>query len=99
MRTDLAPGLNGSVALPRVNPDVVHRRVGDEVVLVHLERNQIFALNETGMRFWELLAEGRERHEIEETMLSEFEVEQPALAAEIDSLLERLAEARLVDPS
>jgi hypothetical protein len=82
--------------LPAVNPDVVHQRVGDEVVLVHLKTNQIFALNETGARFWELLAAGGTRSEIEAAMVAEFDVEQQALRVEIDDLLVALAREGIV---
>lgn len=79
------------VSLPRVNPDVVHQRVGDDVVLVHLKTNQIFALNETGARFWELFAAGNDRAAIEAAMLDEFDVTSEQLGAEIDELLVALA--------
>ena len=75
------------MTLPRPNPDVVHQRVGEEVVLVHLKTNQIYALNETGARFWELLSEGITRPEIESRLLDEFDVEPEELAHEIDALL------------
>ena len=83
-------------ALPAVNPDVVHQRVGDEVVLVHLKTNQIFALNETGARFWELLSAGSTRPEIEAAMTAEFEVGPDELTTEIDRLLAALAREGMV---
>lgn len=82
--------------LPVVNPDVVHQRVDDEVVLVHLKTNQIFALNETGARFWELLAAGGTREQIEATMGAEFDVAPHVLSAEIDGLLATLAREDMV---
>lgn len=82
--------------LPPLNPDVVHQRVGDEVVLVHLKTNQIFALNETGARFWDLYSAGGTRAEIEATMVAEFEVEPHMLAGEIDGLLAALAREGLI---
>jgi hypothetical protein len=77
----------GLMPLPRPNPDVVHQRVGEEIVLVHLKTNQIYALNETGARFWELLSQGLARPAIESRMLDEFDVDPQALAQEIDVLL------------
>ena len=86
------------MGLPTPDPDVAFQRVDDEVVLVHLKTNQIFALNATGARFWELLAEGRTRDEIEATMGTEFAVAPEVLTAEIDDLLAALARERLVRP-
>ena len=76
--------------LPVPSPDVVSRRVGDEVVLVHLKTNRIFALSPTGSRFWELLSDGRTRSEIEEQLLKEYDVSRRDVSAEIESLVETL---------
>ena len=81
---------------PHANPDVAFQRVDDEVVLVHLKTNQIFALNSTGARFWELFAAGGDRDEIETTMLAEFDVEPATLRGEIDTLLAALAREDIV---
>ena len=81
------------------NPDVVWRQVEGEVVLVHLKTNQMYALNPTGARFWELLSEGRDTAHIEATLLAEFEVDAGDLRSEIDRLLRELVDAGLVDRS
>jgi hypothetical protein len=82
--------------LPRPIPDVVYRELEGEIVLVHLGTNRIYALNETGARFWALLAAGNDRAEIERTLHDEFKVEPAALGQEIDSMLGALAEEGLV---
>ncbi len=41
-----------------INPDVLFKRVDEELVLVKIASNEIFALNETGARLWELISEG-----------------------------------------
>jgi hypothetical protein len=64
--------------------------VEDEIVVVQLERNSIYALNGTGARFWELIAEGRSRSEASRQMLAEFDVSSAQLESEIDELLDLL---------
>ena len=88
--------MNVSMSM-RPSTDVVYQRVGEELVLVHLKTNQIYALNETGARFWELVCEGRSRPEIESQMLEEFDVEPAALAGEIDALLVELESVGAVE--
>jgi len=83
-------------ALPAPNPDVVSRRVGDEVVLVHLKTNRIFSLSPTGARFWELLSVGQSRTEIEAALLREYDATPEAVATEIDSLVRTLGAEQLV---
>jgi Coenzyme PQQ synthesis protein D (PqqD) len=85
-----------SERLPTVNPDVVAQRVGEDVVLVHLKTNQIYALNETGARFWELLVEGRSRDKIERALREEFDVAPEPLRRDIDALITDLARQDIV---
>ena len=64
---------------------------------MHLKTNQIFALNATGARFWELFAAGGTRPEIEATMLAEFDVEpRRARAPRSTALLAALAREDIV---
>jgi hypothetical protein len=81
----------------RINPDVVARRMDDEVVLVHLRSNHIYTLNATAARFWELLGEGLQRDAIKRAMQEEFEVEEEQLDAEIEALVADLSGQGLVE--
>ena len=87
---------NGFMTLPRPHEDVVSERVGDDLVLVHLGTNEIFALNPTGARFWELLVEGESREAIEERMIAEYDVCRDELSAEIDAMLAELLRQKMV---
>jgi Coenzyme PQQ synthesis protein D (PqqD) len=82
--------------LPKPVDDVVYRELNGEVVLVHLGTDEIYALNETGSRLWELLTAGQDRVAIRAQLLEEFDVEPAILDAEIDALLVELADAGLV---
>jgi Coenzyme PQQ synthesis protein D (PqqD) len=87
------------MTLPRPHEDVVSERLGDELVLVHLGTNEVFALNETGARFWELLVAGGSRAAIEERLLAEYDVGRRELAAEIDAILAELGRQKMVRAS
>jgi hypothetical protein len=82
--------------LPTPVEDVVYRELNGEIVLVHLGTDRIYALNETGARFWQLLAAGGDRTAISVQLLDEFAVEPAKLDAEIDALVADLARAGLV---
>ncbi|MBA3432719.1 MAG: PqqD family protein [Actinobacteria bacterium] len=83
-------------ALPEPSPDVVWRRLNDEVVLVHLPTNRIFSLNVTGARLWELLSEEGSRAAIETRIGSEFGVAAGEVTAAVDALVSELLRERLV---
>jgi Coenzyme PQQ synthesis protein D (PqqD) len=76
---------------PRPHPDVVWRRLDDEVVIVHLKSNQIYRLNRTAARFWELIAEGADRANAERVLTEEFEVMTDELRQETSRLLDELS--------
>lgn len=78
------------------HPDVVARRVGDEVVLVQLHTNKIYALNRTGARFWELISAGSSVDETLSTLLDEFDVSPAQLEKEVTNLVSALAEQDLI---
>ena len=84
------PDRDPTGVLPSPSPDVASRRLGDEVVLVHLQTNRIFALSPTGARFWELLSDGKTRPEIQAKLLEEYDVSSEEVTAEIDSLVTAL---------
>jgi hypothetical protein len=85
-----------AAAKVRPDADVVAQRLGDEIVMVHLRTNQIFVLNRTGARFWELVSDGSDLDEAKEKMLAEFDVDEGALTAEIDAFVEALAKEQLI---
>jgi len=94
MAREMQPGHD---ALPAPSPDVVSRRLGDEIVLVHLQTNRIFSLSPTGARLWELLSAGRSRPEIERQLREEYDVSPEAVSAEVDSLVTMLEAEALVE--
>lgn len=76
----------------RVTSETIDKRVGEETLLINLSTNQIYSLNATATRFWQLLTEVKEQDEIFQIMLEEFEVSEEILFKEICSLIEGLKE-------
>lgn len=80
----------------RPHPDVVFRRLEDRIVLVHIGTNQVFELNRTGARIWELLEQGIEGEQLLESLADEFDVDREQLRSEVDDILSELASERLI---
>ena len=81
------------------HPDVVARRLDDNVVLIHLDSNRIFTLNATGSRIWELLVAGNSPEEIETVLQGEFDVARKQIRLELSSLVDEFLSEGLVVPS
>jgi hypothetical protein len=85
--------LNDTMTIP---PQVMTRRVGDEVVVLDLATGTYFGLDPVGARMWELMAEGQTLGEICERMLQEYEVTREELERDTLRLAEELQEQGLI---
>lgn len=68
-----------------------------EVVMLDPDKGSYFSLNAVGSRVWELLAEPRSIHDLCDTLMGEFEVDEPACRQEVRALVDQLLEAELVE--
>ncbi|MDF2695235.1 MAG: hypothetical protein K0S65_3618 [Labilithrix sp.] len=87
--------MDGAYAVRRQD-DVVSRKVGDRLVVVNLQTNRIYELNPTASHLWELLETGRDRTELEQAMLEEFDVREPDLSVNLDETLTLLSSKGLI---
>jgi hypothetical protein len=66
-------------------------------VILHLDTKRYYRLNATGAEIWKGIEAGEDRETLARRLVREFTVEQETAAAEVDRLLDRLREARLVE--
>ena len=81
------------------DPEVVPQRVEGETVILHLRTNEIYPLNTTGSRAWDLLATGTSREAVQEELQREFDAPPDQIRDELDTLLSNLIEKKLLRPS
>ena len=79
-----------------LNPDMVFKRLGDRMVLVHVATNQIYEFNDTAARVWELLENGLTIEAVIEQLTAEFEVDPSTLRNEIKALIGDLVTKGLI---
>ena len=78
------------------NPNVLFRRLGDDIVLFHLDTDRFYELNGTAARFWELLNAGHDVVHARQQILEEFVVDPDQLASEAEALLNSLRQENLI---
>ncbi len=76
--------LNQTIAL---SPDVVSQKVSEETVLLDLESENYFGLDEVGTRIWQLIRDNGDLLTIYNTLLEEYEVEETQLQADLEALI------------
>lgn len=76
--------------------DVLFQDVSGETVLLDMDSEQYFGLDEVGTRIWAMLNQGRAAGQIVDMLLEEYEVERVSLEADVHELLTGLLEAGLI---
>ena len=79
-----------------INPYVVAQDVDDEIVLLHMETEQYFSLDDIGTKMWKLLTEKDTVQEVLQAMLSLYNVDETRLRNDLEKLISRLVEAKLI---
>jgi hypothetical protein len=78
------------------SPDVVFRRLGDRMVLIHLNTNDIFDLNDTAARLWELLGAIHDAPGLIEALSVEYDVGSEQVRSEVSAMLSTFADHELI---
>jgi hypothetical protein len=79
-----------------VSPDTLFQEVEGEAVILDMARGKYFGLDEVGTRIWQLLQDHGTARAVFNQMLAEFDVEPERLEADLEALLQALAESGLV---
>jgi hypothetical protein len=76
--------------------DVLARVLDGEAVLLDLASGEYFGLNAVGTRVWELLSAGNSYGEVRAALVGEFEAPAATIDRDLDELVGRLLERKLV---
>ena len=85
--------LNQTITL---SPEVISQEVSGETVLLDLESENYFGLDEVGTRIWQLIKQTSDLQAIYNTLLEEYEVDEQRLRSDLDVLLGEIAGLGLV---
>ena len=73
-----------------LSDEVLFRELDGEAVLLDLESQTYFGLDELGTRIWQLLVEHRNTEPVVTTLLAEYEVDRESLERDVEAFVERL---------
>ena len=74
---------------------VICQELDGEMVILDLQQEQYFGLNDVGTRMWQLMSEGRTTDKIIKTLLGEFDVDEDTLRSDLTALIQQLTNAKL----
>ena len=92
---------NISMAIPlsstfRISKEVLSQEVSGETVLLDLQSESYFGLDAVGTRIWQLLQEENHLQQLFDTMLEEYDVDEKQLQKDLNALLEKLIDEKLI---
>ncbi len=79
-----------------ISSEVLSQEVNGETVLLDLQGECYFSLNEVGTRIWQLLQGGSSVGEALDALSDEYDVSREQLEIDVGELLDKLSEAGLV---
>ena len=85
--------------LPRhisVPEDVLSREVEQEMVLLNLQTECYYGLEEVGTRIWQLLTEHKDAEKALAVLLEEYDVDEATLRKDLAELIDRLVASGLL---
>ena len=85
--------LHTCVVVPK---SVLARKVGDEVIVLDMERGEYFGLPAVGARIWELLPDCRSLVEVADVIAVEYDVDRATVERDVLSLVADLSEKGLL---
>jgi hypothetical protein len=85
--------LNQTITL---SPEVISQEVSGETVLLDLESENYFGLDEVGTRIWQLIKENNDLQAIYTTLLDEYEVDEQRLQTDLEALLGEISGLGLI---
>ena len=85
--------MNSEIIIPQ---EVMSQEVSGETVLLDLQSESYFGLDEVGTRIWQLLQEHGDLQFVFEIMQQEYDVEPDKLKADLDELIEKLRKSGLI---
>ena len=77
--------------------DVSWRSVGDEIIVLDLERSLYLTINASGVPLWNALAEGATYDELVETLVKRYEIDETTARRDAQTFCDSLLDCRLIE--
>ena len=80
----------------KISGEVLANAIDGEIILLDLQSENYFGLDEVSTRIWQLLQENESLQKVFDTMLEEYDVSAKQLERDLDEFLARLLAAKLI---
>lgn len=81
----------------RTSPNVLMQELKGESVLLNLQTERYFGLDDVGTRMWEVLSKSESLKQARDTLLNEYDVDPKQLENDLRTLVEKLSKNGLIE--
>lgn len=81
----------------RIPGNVLFTTIDESAVLLNVQNNKYYSLDDVGAHFWRLVYEGKQLREAFEVLLTEYQVARSQLEKDILELLQQLISSNLIE--
>lgn len=75
---------------------IIWRRIDSETMILDLEKDIYYSLNDVGARIWELLDKGTSIKRINEIICEEYDVDDSTASKDIAKIIEKFGKEKLI---
>jgi len=79
-----------------LSAEVMFQDLGDEAILLDIDKGYYYGLDAVGTRFWQLMSAGHDLDAAVAELLAVYDVDETTLRADLDALMTELQETGLV---
>lgn len=87
--------LNSNTLIAR-NKGILANRVGDEVVMMDMEKGKYFGVNKTGSYIWQLLEQPATLGELCERLVADFGISTEQCTTEVKAFVEQMQKEEII---
>ena len=80
----------------KANNKILFQKLGKEAVILHLDSEEYFGLDEIGTRIWEVLKQEGSTEKALSILLEEYNVEEEILRADIEEIIAQLRKEKIL---
>jgi hypothetical protein len=80
----------------KISDNVLFQHLDNECVLLNMESEQYFGLDDVSARIWQLLTEDGDTEKLLNTLLAEYDVDEATLKKDLTELFSRLENEKLI---
>jgi hypothetical protein len=80
----------------KISDNVLFQQINDECVLLNMESEQYFGLDDVGSRIWEILSENGDTETALKVLLAEYDTDEETLKRDLSVLLTNLEHEKLI---